>query len=123
MAERAFDIDKSSCMCLIDGFNEIVTRALIKADRTIKQRLKDTQGKLVQFGVLLDRNNDFSMKYKLISDIFRQVHNRRRSIPEAHPYEISTTKRAFFVRTGERNFYYGQLKNAYLELDKVFLAL
>jgi len=122
LAERAFDINKSSWICLIDSFNEILIRTLIKTDINIRQRLVDSRGKLVKYGVLLN-NNDLWNKYKLISDIFSRVHVRRCSIPEAHAYKLTTAKRATFLKIGERNNYYGQLRKAYLEIDKAFQNL
>jgi hypothetical protein len=123
LSDRAFDINKTSWMCLIDSFNEIIVRALIGLDSSIKQKLFDQHGKLIPYGSLLDSQNDFSMKYKLIADVLRKVHQRRCSLPEAHPYEKSTSKRTTFLKTGERNHYYGMLKKAFLELDNAFRIL
>lgn len=122
LAERAFEINKSSWICLNDSFNYILIRALIKADSNIKQKLIDAKGNIVNYGVLLN-NNDFSTKYTSIKDVFYNVHKRRCSIPEAHPYEEATARRAAFLKTGERNYYYGQLKKAYSELNTAFQNL
>lgn len=120
LAEKAFDINKTSWMCSTDSFNEILVRSLIKLDSSITQRLVNQQGGLIPYGSLLDPQNDFSKKYKLIADSFRLVHERRCSLPEAHPYEKVTAKRAKILKTGERNHFYGLLKIAYSELDKAF---
>jgi hypothetical protein len=119
LAERAFDINKSSWICSIDSFNEILIRILIKNDVNISQVLVDSRGNLVNYGVLL-KNHDLRNIYPVIADVFSRVHERRCSIPEAHAYELATAKRATFLKTGERNYYYGQLRKAYLELDNAF---
>ena len=36
---------------------------------------------------------------------------------------VPTAKRATFLKTGERSNYYGQLRKAYLDLDKAFQNL
>lgn len=120
LAEKAFDINKISWMCSTDSFNEILVRSLIKLDASITQRLVNQQGNLIPYGSLLNPQNDFSTKYQIIADNFRLVHERRCSLPEAHPYERTTAKRAKFLKTGERNHFYGLLKTAYLELDRAF---
>jgi len=120
LAEKAFDINKISWMCSIDSFNEILVRSLIKSDTSITQRLFDRQDNLIPYGSLLNPQNDFSTKYSVIANNFRLVHERRCSLPEAHPYEKSTAKRAKFLKTGERNHFYGLLRTAYMELDRAF---
>lgn len=123
MSEKAFDINKSAWLCLVDSFNEIITRALISSDKTVNVPLTDANSKLVKFGCLLDSSNDFCRKYTVISDIFRILHKRRCSVPEAHPYDEKTTKRAKPLSVGERNNFYGKLKKAYPEVDVAFQNL
>lgn len=123
LAERAFCISKSSWLCSMDSFNEILTRALIRADKSIKQKLVEpTTGKLVKYGVLL-QGHDFKTKYNQISSVFYDVHKRRCSIPETHPYEQETAKKTTFLRSGEQHHYYGQLRRAYIDLDTAFHTL
>ncbi len=116
LADRAFEMNKSSWICLMDSFNEILTRALIRKDKTIHQRLVSSDGKLVDYGVLLE-GNSFKSKYGQIDDAFLKVHKRRCSIPEAHPYEQRSQKRTTFLKPGEQRHYFGQLKRAYLDYD------
>ena len=122
LAERAFDINRSSWICSMDSFNEIVTRALIKTDKNIKQKLVGPNDELIKYGVLL-KGDDFRTKYSQIAEIFLKVHKRRCSIPEAHPYEQQTAKRSTFLKAGEQHYYYGQLKKAYIEFDSALQRL
>jgi retron-type reverse transcriptase len=116
LADRAFNINRSSWICLMDSFNEILTRALIGADKCINQKLVGSDGKLIDHGVLLN-GSSFITKYGRMRDAFEKVHKRRCSIPEAHPYEQQTARRTAFLRMGEQHFYYGQLKQAYLDYN------
>jgi hypothetical protein len=121
-ANSAFEMNRSSWMCLMDSLNEILIRTLIKKDRTIKQRLVGDNGKLVDYGVLLN-NNGLKTKYGLIVNVFSKVHERRCSIPEAHPYVKLTQRRSTFIKPGEQSYYYGQLKGAYLDYDRALKQL
>lgn len=123
LAEKAFEINKSSWLCYTDSFNEIIARALIRLDSIIKQPLFDTAGKLVKYGVLLNPANDFCKKYISISSAFRTAHKRRCSVPEAHPYDEKTAARARPLRPGERNNIFGSLKKVYIEVDAEFAKL
>jgi retron-type reverse transcriptase len=116
LADKAFEMNRSSWMCLMDSFNEILTRALIRKDRAIRQKLVDPDGKLVDYGALL-KGNSFLAKYGLIDDVFLKVHERRCSIPEAHPYEKHSQRRTTFLKPGEQKHHFGQLKRAYLDYD------
>lgn len=116
LANSAFEMNRSNWMCLMDSFNEILTRRLIRKDKTIQQILVGA-GKLVDYGTLLN-GSSFCSKYSLIDDVFLRVHKRRCSIPEAHPYEKYTHRRATLLKQGEQSYYFGQLKRAYLDYDK-----
>ena len=122
LANSAFVMNRSSWLCLMDAFNEILTRALIKKDRTIIQKLIGDDGKLIDYGILLN-NGGLKNKYGLIIDAFIKVHKRRCSIPEAHPYEKHTQRRSTFLKPGEQGHYFGQLKSAYLDYDRAIQQL
>lgn len=120
LAEKAFHTNKSSWLCSMDSFNNILVRAMIMSDNGIAQKTVDVNGELVPYGVLLNALAPFAKKYGRIANTFRELHQRRNTIPEAHPYDLRTAKRSTFLRKGERNYYYGNLRKAYLEVDKAF---
>lgn len=123
MSEKAFEINRSAWLCLIDSFNDILTRVLIRLDKTINMPIVDKNKKLTKYGQLLDKQRNFSKKYTIIADVFYLLHTRRCFVPEAHPYDEKTAKRTKPLLLGERNNFYGKLKQAYAEVDKVFQAI
>jgi len=120
MSEKAFEINRSAWLCLIDSFNDILTRTLVRLDISLNMQLIDPKGRLIKYGALLDIRSNLSVKYKTIADIFRLLHSRRCFVPEAHPYDEKTAKRTKPLLLGERKNFYGKLKQAYVEVNTAF---
>ena len=120
---KSFDINRSQWLCYSDSANEIITRTIIDNDLVLIQKTIGSNGRLVSFGSLLDKGTPFSKKYFLVADAFREVHIRRCFLPDAHPYDIKTKKRTQLLKRGEQKYYYGKLKKAYIEVDKIIKNL
>lgn len=120
MSEKAFEINRSAWLCLIDSFNDILIRILIRLDNTLNMQIVDKTGRLIKYGQLLYAQTNFSKKYVIIADIFRLLHSRRCFVPETHPYDEKTAKRTKPLLLGERNNFYGKLKQAYSEINNAF---
>ncbi|MBE3092827.1 MAG: hypothetical protein IMZ51_04115, partial [Chloroflexi bacterium] len=120
IAESAFYLNPSFWICNIDSFNNIVVISIINLDSSLKQKTVGNDRKLVNYGVLIAKRGSLDKKYAFITDILREVHQRRCQIPEAHPFHIKTRKRSKYLKQGERNYYFGKLKKAYLEIDRIF---
>ncbi|MBE3089315.1 MAG: hypothetical protein IMZ41_03430, partial [Actinobacteria bacterium] len=120
---KSFDINRSQWLCYSDSANEIITRTIIDNDSGLIQMTIGSNGCLVNFGSLLQKNTPFSNKYPLVADAFREVHKRRCFLPDAHPYDIKTKKRTEILKRGEQKYYYGKLKKTYIEIDKIIKNL
>jgi len=116
-------MNRSQWLCYSDSANNIITRTIIDNDSGLIQKTIGSNGCLVSFGNLLQKNTPFSKKYPLVADAFREVHRRRCSLPEAHPYDIKTKKRTQVLKKGEQKYNYGKLKKVYIEVDKIFKNL
>jgi len=123
VAFKSFDMNRSQWLCYSDSANNIITRTIIDNDSGLIQKTIGSNGCLVSFGNLLQKNTPFSKKYPLVADAFREVHRRRCSLPEAHPYDIKTKKRTQVLKKGEQKYNYGKLKKVYIEVDKIFKNL
>ena len=116
-AEATFFSGPSFWLATQNGFNQIVFLSLqahlgsIGAPGIVKT--KDKHGKLLDYGVTLDATNQFSKKYPLIADCFRQMNSRRNNLPLAHPYEKKRAGRNLYLRAQERNRFVSQLRKAY----------
>src|SRR5262249_42144966 len=51
-------------------------------------------GKLVDFGVMLDAGGPFAKTCPAIADCFREMNTRRNHLPVSHPYDKKTAKRS-----------------------------
>ena len=81
----------SEWLSLQDSLNDVLTRQLIvllqRNGRATGQRLRNRNGNLVHFGVLLAPNSPFTMSCQSIADRFRNIHQRRNQLPGSHPYD------------------------------------
>ncbi len=74
---------------------------------------KDKNGELIDYGVTLDRGNQFSKCHPVIADCFRGMNTRRNRLPHAHPYEKKSADRNRYLKPRERNHFMSQLRMAY----------
>lgn len=120
LAENAFNINRSSWLCLMDSFNNIIVPKLIDLDSSITQRTIGIDGNLVSYGNFIKSGTPFANKYCIIAGIFEAVHKRRCTIPEAHPFDIQTRRRSKFLKGGEQKYHFGKLKQAYQQMNVAF---
>lgn len=91
-AEAVFDAGRSHWLQLQNSFNDILLRRIID-HLTMNglpgggQKTIGKDGKLVNFGTLLDPNAPFARAYPKIADAFRSVNDRRNKLPASHPYD------------------------------------
>lgn len=70
-------------------------------------------GELIDYGVTLDRNNQFSRNYPDIANCFREMNIRRNHLPVAHPYEKKNAGRNRYLKPQERSNFVAKLRVAY----------
>jgi Reverse transcriptase (RNA-dependent DNA polymerase) len=69
-------------------------------------------GKLVDFGVMLDAKGPFSKACPTIADCFRAMNTRRNHLPVSHPYDKKTAKPSKHLAAQERNRFVRDLRAA-----------
>lgn len=117
-AEAAFNASMSYWLAMMNSFHHLVFISLQKHLAIIghlaKCRYIGADGKLVDFGVMLDPNGPFSKEAPDIGNCFREINTRRNQLPASHPYDKKTQKRARHLGTQERNRFVAKLCKAYL---------
>lgn len=76
-------------------------------------------GRLVDFGVMLDANGPFSKQCPAVANCFRTMNTRRNHLPVSHPYDKKSAKPSKHLAAQERNQFVKDLRTAL----PVFLGL
>ena len=98
--------NKTFWLNCIDSFNDLLIRAFIEKlnanDEHLRMpKLSDSEGKLVDYGSLLDLKSKFAKKYKTLLLPFYEIHERRCSTPLSHPRDKKTGIFSDFVSRPE----------------------
>ena len=114
----------SEWLSLQDSFHDIVVRQLFEF---IKARgmpgyskTVGSDGKLVDYGSLIDENKPFNKEYPLIANSLRAVHNRRNKLPGSHPYHKKGGAQNKWLTISERNSLVPHVKKS---LDAIALLV
>lgn len=124
LGDRAYYIDKSVWVNYTDTFNDILVRKLIsflcRNNPAVRwPKTKGSNGKNVDYGVILDRDNQLSRQFPGIVDGFRSLHDRRVVTPVSHAYQKKTAGHTSSVNREEQKELHRKLKVAYEELIRV----
>ncbi len=117
--DSVYDSARSEWLKYQNSFNDALFRALqnfvTKRGLLGIMKLCNKNGRIIDFGVLLDPNKVFSKKYPQICDPLRTCNKRRHDLPGSHPYNVKGQKTQWL---GERD--QGRLlrtlKSAYEEI-------
>lgn len=116
-AEAAFDSGRSFWLSCQNSFNQTLFFAL---QRELKGRghpgackIVGRDGRLVDFGVTLDRTGPFSRNCSDLADSFRDVNARRNRLPVSHPYDKVSAAKNKYLEPKERNKLVEALQGAY----------
>lgn len=119
-AEAAFDVAMSTWLANMNSFHHAVFLALQRhlsatahpgACKTVSK-----DGKLVDFGVMLDAGGPFSRACPRLADCFRAMNTRRNHLPLSHPYDKKSKRRSKHLTTKERKKLVADLKLGYADL-------
>lgn len=106
-AEAAFNADISYWLANQNSFHHAIFLALQRhLGRTAHPGACTTVGKdgrLVDFGVMLDASGSFAKSCPIVADCFREMNTRRNHLPVSHPYEKKTARRSKPLAAQERN--------------------
>lgn len=122
-AEAAFNAGMSYWLAIQNSFHHAIflalQRHLATAGHVASCTIKGKDGKLVDFGVMLDASGPFATNCTAVADCFRAMNTRRNHLPVSHPYEKKTEKRSKHLSAQERNRFVHDLSAAL----PVFLGL
>lgn len=116
-AETVYDMQRSSWICLQDSFNNVILRALLDKLKAVDGRMTPStiavDGKLVKMGALVADDTRFARRHKSIQRPFFNVHQRRCSVPDAHPYDEKTSAQTKALEKSEQTGFSRVLKSAF----------
>lgn len=115
LSEKSFFIDKNAWVSYLDTFNDIIVRKSIHllevSQPGIKwPKIKSSDGKIIDFGVILDVKNEYSMHFTTMANGFRMFHERRCQTPTAHAYDKKTSKDTRIVSSREQRILLHSIK-------------
>jgi Reverse transcriptase (RNA-dependent DNA polymerase) len=115
-ADAAFNAGMSYWLASQNSFHHAIFLALQQhmnasahaaACKTISR-----DGKLVDFGVMLDVGGPFSKACPTVADCFRSINTRRNHLPVSHPYDKKSAKPSKHLTGQERNRFAQELRAA-----------
>jgi hypothetical protein len=122
-AEVNFNGAYSNWLSLQDSFNDIATRKffshLISKGQPGHSRTRTPNGDLVTYGNLIAQGGPFDRNLPNIATGFRQLHNRRNTIPESHPYDARGGAQNRWLERNEMNALTLVLQNCLDEMSRI----
>ena len=122
-ADACFDSARSHWLSLQDSFNDALVRQLFTylAARGMPGHARTTgrNGKLVDFGLLIQTGAPFDTSYPNEAGLLRDVHERRNQLPGSHPYDKKGGARNRFLRKAEQQPLLAKLGRIYTQLSGI----
>jgi hypothetical protein len=116
-ANSLYESHRSEWLQHQDSFNDLVFRHFIgflrKKSLPGARKTVDKNGKLINFGSLLQRNQQLTLVHATLSDPFRDCHERRNSLPGSHPYNYKGKARNTYLSFNERQRISTNLRGAF----------
>lgn len=116
-ADACFDSSRSNWLSLQDSFNNVLVRQLfVYLDSRGKPGHSKTtgrDGKLVDFGILLQVGGPFDNTYPTEVSLLRDIHERRNQLPGSHPYDKKGGAKNRFLKKIEQSPMVAMLKYIY----------
>ena len=121
LSSKSFDSDRNAWLNYFDTFNDIVTRQFVNVLFVKKNSIKwppliNKNSEIIDFGIILDKNNKLSTHYSNIFNGIREFHNRRSSSPTSHAYIKKTSGRTTFLSNKEKKILLKKLIYSYTNL-------
>ena len=122
-ADACFDSARSHWLSLQDSFNDVMVRQLFSylASRGMPghARTIGRNGKLVDFGILIQTGASFDTSYPNEAGLLRDVHERRNQLPGSHPYDKKGGTRNRFLKKEEQQPLVTKLGRIYAQLSGI----
>lgn len=125
LAESYYKGNRSTWLAHQDAFNDALFRAfqLFLASKGDPGAIPTYSAKgLIDYGALIN-NNSFKSVYPLLSSHLIAVHSRRSTLPNTHPYEKHTGKKATPLKANEQRTMVAHLAAAYAEIIRIVTTL
>jgi hypothetical protein len=125
IAESYYKGYRSAWLAQQDAFNDALFRAfqLFLASKSTSGAIPTTDSRgLIDYGKLIN-DNTFISTYPVLATHLITVHGRRSSLPNAHPYEKRTGKKATALKTNEQRKMVAHLNAAYAEIIRITTGL
>lgn len=125
LAESYYRGHRSAWLAQQDAFNDALFRALqlFLASKNASGVIPTSNIKgLIDYGALIN-DKSFRNAYPLLSSHLITVHNRRSTLPNAHPYEKRTGKKAIALKANEQRTMVAHLAAAYIEIIQILNSL
>ncbi len=122
-ADASFDSARSHWLSLQDSFNDVLVRQLFAYLATQNlpghARTIGNNGKLVDFGTLIQVGAPFDTAYPNEARLLRDVHERRNQLPGSHPYNKKGGARNRFLKKAEQQPLVTMLGQIYTQLSGI----
>lgn len=122
LADKSFYADRNAWLNYTDALNDVMVRYFIRLLSAKKPSVKwpsveygkgADKGKPLEYGKLLDRQNQLSKHYPVIVLGFGLLHDRRSGNPMSHAYNQKTSRPTEILRTGEQRELWRALCRSY----------
>lgn len=115
---------KSTWINTMDSFNDIVIRQFIKNlaiwnPRQKCPKLVTADGNINEIGCILDLGTSLAKKYPILIKNMHEIHERRRTTPLSHAYDLKTQRFSSFLTKEEFKTYYSKQKIVFEEIIKI----
>jgi hypothetical protein len=118
-ADAAFNAGMSYWLASQNSFHHAIFLALQRhlnaTSHAAACTILSRDGKLVDFGVMLDTGGPFSKACPNVADCFREMNTRRNHLPVSHPYDKKSAKPSKHLAAQERNRFRRDLRGALTE--------
>jgi len=125
LAESYYKGSRSAWLAQQDAFNDALFRAfqLFLTSKSVSGAIpiKDSKG-LIDYGNLIEHGT-FKTCYPKLSIHLIAVHSRRSRLPNAHPYEKRTGKKAVALKPNEQRSMVAHLAAAYQEIISIITTI
>ena len=119
-ADALYDAGRSDWLMHQNSFNHALSRAFISFLNSNglsgRRTLVDTNGKEINYGVLLEAGSPVDANHPDIAGPFREANSRRNTLPGAHPYDQKGGAQNKYLSKLEQTHLRGRLHVAYSSL-------
>ena len=116
-ADAMYDVSPSTWMQTQDSFNDLTVRKFVgylnaRGLNGGAQKLIDTKGRLIPYGVILKPGDKIPTAHPAICSHLLMFQERRNTLPGSHPYELKGGQQNRWLTRKERDAYLNDIQKA-----------